>query len=83
MIRLHRAGHTDLMRMMVHDEILFNLPVEQAEDLAVELGGIMDYTMHNKGKSLLINTDPDIYGRSWGDGYVEDRKPWRETLTGQ
>ena len=79
MIRIHRAGYTDLMRMMIHDEILFNFPIDLAEDMAVELGQLMNYTMTHKGNSLLIETDPDIYGRSWGDGYVKERKHWRET----
>lgn len=78
-IRLHRAGYTDLMRLPVHDEIIFNLPIDTAEELAVELGHIMEAKMTGPGGDLMITTDPDIYGRSWGDGYVETRRPWRET----
>lgn len=80
MIRLHRAGYTEMMRLPVHDEIIFNLPIDTAEELAVDLGQIMNHTMDGPGGRLEIPTDTDIYGRSWGDGYTSERLPWKDTF---
>lgn len=79
-LRLWKAGFLDFMRLPVHDEIIFSFPVELAESMAKEAGEIMSYTMGGPAGTLEISTEPDIYGASWGHGYIEPRRDWRSTL---
>lgn len=64
-MRLDAAGLTDLMRLVVHDEVLFSLPAHEAKELAVEIGKIM----HHEINGVEVPTDSKIGGRSWGSLY--------------
>ncbi|QCX75691.1 DNA polymerase I, thermostable [Streptomyces sp. YIM 121038] len=61
-IKLHEAGFTPWMRLVIHDEIVFSFPEERAEGLAEKAARIMEFTY----KGLLIPADAEIGDRSWG-----------------
>ncbi|MFI5802947.1 DNA polymerase [Streptomyces sp. NPDC051561] len=61
-LNLSEAGFTDLMRLPIHDELIFSFPEKEAKDLAREAAKIMEFTF----RGVLIPTDVEIGGRSWG-----------------
>ncbi|WP_240044704.1 DNA polymerase [Streptomyces alboflavus] len=61
-IKLHEAGFTPWMRLVIHDEIVFSFPKGRARDLGEEAARIMEFTY----KGLLIPADAEIGERSWG-----------------
>lgn len=66
LIRLHEAGFTPYMRLVIHDEFLLSVPADKAEWGALEVARIAKEVMNN----VVIDTDADVYGTSWGDGYT-------------
>jgi DNA polymerase-1 len=67
LIRLHEAGFTPYLRLPIHDEILASVPADAAQWGADKIGAIMEEKMG----PVMITTGPEVYGRSWGDGYTE------------
>ncbi|AVJ51095.1 DNA polymerase I [Mycobacterium phage Phacado] len=65
LLRLHDAGFTPYLRLPIHDEILASVPAEQAEWGANRIGELMAEQMG----PVLIGTDPEVGGRSWGSLY--------------
>ncbi|AEJ94561.1 DNA polymerase I [Mycobacterium phage Achebe] len=65
LLRLHDAGFTPYLRLPIHDEILASVPAEQAEWGASRIGELMAEQMG----PVLIGTDPEVGGRSWGSLY--------------
>ncbi|ACE79794.1 DNA polymerase [Mycobacterium phage KBG] len=71
-LRLHEAGMTPMIRLVIHDEVLASVPEAEAEVTAKEIGRIMEQTF----RGVLINTDPEVGGRSWGAAYLKkDEQP--------
>jgi DNA polymerase-1 len=68
MIRLDRAGFTPMMRLPIHDEVLFSFPEKEAGELAQQAGELMKQTVNG----LDVPTDPEIGRRSWGSLYGAD-----------
>ncbi|QHB37982.1 DNA polymerase [Mycobacterium phage Cintron] len=68
LLRLHDAGFTPYLRLPIHDEILASVPAEQAEWGANRIGELMAEQMG----PVLIGTDPEVGGRSWGSLYGAD-----------
>ncbi|QGJ89744.1 DNA polymerase I [Mycobacterium phage Superchunk] len=68
LIRLHEAGFTPYLRLPIHDEVVASLPAEQAQWGAKEIGRLMQEEMG----PVLIGTDPEVGGRSWGSMYVPE-----------
>ncbi|MGN9782814.1 DNA polymerase [Nonomuraea sp. ZG12] len=68
MIRLDKAGFTPMMRLPIHDEVLFSFPQRDAHELAHEAGRLMTQTVGG----LEVPTDPEVGGRSWGSLYGAD-----------
>ncbi|QAY05691.1 DNA polymerase [Mycobacterium phage Fushigi] len=66
-LRLHEAGFTPNMRLVVHDEVLLSLPEADAEAAVKEVGQIMEQRIG----PVLVNTDPEVTGKSWGSGYMD------------
>jgi DNA polymerase I-like protein with 3'-5' exonuclease and polymerase domains len=62
-IRLHDAGYTDNMRLVVHDEVVFSMPDDPA--LLEDVSRIMSV----KVGPLEIPAEGKVLGKSWGDGY--------------
>lgn len=68
LLQLDEAGFTPYLRLPVHDEVLASVPTEHAEYGAKEIARLM--AMEFRG--VLIDTDAEVYGRSWGDGYRKE-----------
>ncbi|AGK87974.1 DNA polymerase [Mycobacterium phage Severus] len=68
LIRLHENGFTPYLRLPIHDEILASVPAEHAEWGAKRIGELMAEQMG----PVLIGTDPEVGGRSWGSLYGAD-----------
>lgn len=68
LVRLHDAGYTPYLRLPIHDEVLASVPNAAAEWGAGEIGRIMAEQMGE----VLIDTDPEVGGRSWGSLYGAD-----------
>jgi DNA polymerase-1 len=68
LIRLHEAGFTPYMRLVIHDEVLVSLPEDKAEWGARRVAEIMAEQMG----PVFIGTDPEVGGRSWGSLYGAD-----------
>lgn len=66
-VRLHEAGFTPYLRLPIHDEILASVPEEKARWGAAQIGRIMAEQMG----PVLIDTDPEVGGRSWGSLYEQ------------
>lgn len=64
-IRIHKAGMTDYIRLPIHDEVVASLPEANAKELAIEIGRCMESSVNG----LPIPTDPEVGGRSWGSLY--------------
>lgn len=64
-VDLDAAGLGDHLLLPIHDEILAQAPEAEAEDFARTLGEVMRSTFYG----VEILADPEVYGRSWGDGY--------------
>ncbi|MFB7473205.1 DNA polymerase [Kitasatospora sp. NPDC056184] len=67
LIRLHEAGYTPFMRLPVHDEAVFSFPAGQAHEMGKEAARIMRQQM----TGVLIDTDLEVAGRSWGSKYEQ------------
>lgn len=68
LIRLHEAGFTPYLRLPIHDEIVASLPAGKAVWGAREIGRLMAEQMG----PVLIGTDGEIGGRSWGSLYLKE-----------
>lgn len=68
LIRLHEAGFTPYLRLPIHDEIVASIPAEKSHWGAWEISRLMAEQMG----PVLIGTDPEIGGRSWGSLYGAD-----------
>ena len=70
MLRLHEAGFTPNIRLAIHDEILASVPAEHAEWGAKRIAEIMAEQMG----PVSVGTDAEVYGRSWGHGYMDEEQ---------
>ena len=52
----------------MHDELVGQAPVEQAEEWAARLGKVMTMEFG----AVTLETDTEVYGPSWGHGYLPD-----------
>ncbi|APC43365.1 DNA polymerase I [Mycobacterium phage Sabinator] len=68
LIRLHEAGFTRYLRLPIHDEILASVPADKAQWGAQEIARLMAEQMG----PVLVGTDPEVGGRSWGSLYGAD-----------
>lgn len=64
-VDLFEAGLGDYLLLPIHDEILGQAPVEEAEEVIREIGRVMQSTF----MGIPILSDPEVYGPSWGHGY--------------
>lgn len=65
LLRLHDAGFTPYLRLPLHDEILASVPADRADWGAGQIAELMAEQMG----PVLISTDPEVGGRSWGSLY--------------
>jgi len=62
----------ELMLMPVHDELVFQAPREEANEVADKVAAIMT----RKFGSVLLEAEGDVYGPSWGHGYMDTAIPY-------
>lgn len=70
LLKLHKAGFTPYMRLPIHDEIVGSLPIEHADFGARRMAQLMSEDMGE----VFIDTDADVYGMSWGSGYMNEEE---------
>ena len=66
LIDLSNAGLDDYLLLPVHDEVLAEVPKDEAEDVARKIGEIMSGTFID----VPISASGEVYGKSWAEGYV-------------
>ncbi|RLK22669.1 DNA polymerase-1 [Micromonospora sp. M71_S20] len=64
-VDIFAAGLGDHLLLPVHDELIAQAPTENAEEVIREIGRAMESTFFG----VRIESDPDVYGASWGHGY--------------
>lgn len=65
LLRIDKAGLGDHVLLPVHDEIIAQAPKDDAEEVIREIGRLMESTF----MGVEIESDPEVYGPSWGHGY--------------
>lgn len=78
-VRLVDQGYGSYLRLPIHDEVLACVPEEEAKLFAENIAAVMEMTF----KGVHIASDADVYGVSWGGGYLntdEDREEYNKTL---
>ena len=80
LLRLDEKGLTPYLRLPIHDEVVVSVPEERAQFAAEYVASLM--AMDFQG--VHIGTDADVYGPSWGSGYVkpddDDYQDYLDTL---
>ncbi|MEU4568640.1 DNA polymerase [Micromonospora sp. NPDC023956] len=64
-VDLFDAGLGGHLLLPVHDELIAQAPRESAEEVVREIGRVMESTFYG----VKIESDPEVYGASWGHGY--------------
>ncbi len=62
----HAEGIGHMLLLPVHDELIAQAPTEHAHDAANTLGRIM----RTRFGGVEIPSEPEVYGPSWGHGYL-------------
>lgn len=70
LIDLARAGLDDYLLLPVHDEVLWQAPIDIATDVAHTVGTVMSGTFID----VPISATGEVYGKTWADGYVKKRQ---------
>lgn len=65
LVDLEDAGLGDHLLLPVHDEVIFQAPVADAEEVAHEIARVMGSVFYG----VAIEADPEVYGPTWGHGY--------------
>ena len=60
----------------IHDEVIGQAPIEDAERIAKEVGEIMSTDFGR----VRLDAEGEVYGRSWGHGYMSADNPLPEAL---
>lgn len=66
LIDMAKAGLDDYLLLPVHDEILFQAPVDIAHEVAHTVGEVMSGTFID----VPISATGEIYGKTWAHGYI-------------
>jgi DNA polymerase-1 len=64
--RIDDAGLSHHVLLPVHDELIAQAPAADAEEVIREIGRLMETTL----REVPIASEPEVYGRSWGAGYM-------------
>lgn len=67
LVRLDAAGYGGVLRMPIHDEVIFSIPKEDAEASLPEIEQLMSY----KGGQFAVDqiAEPEVCGDRWGNKY--------------
>lgn len=64
-VRIFKAGMGQYLLLPIHDELLGQAPVAEAEDVVKEIGRLMESTF----MGVHIASSPKVVGSSWGAAY--------------
>lgn len=64
-VDVHAAGLLEYVLLPVHDELIVQAPKADAQAIVREIGRLMNSTF----RGVPIESDPEVYGPSWGHGY--------------
>lgn len=64
------AGLGDTLLMPIHDEVLFQAPAEDAEEVGREIGKIMSKPF----MGVPLTASAEVYGKNWGGGYGANKE---------
>ena len=67
LVRLDEEGFTPYLRLPIHDEVVAEVPEDMAEWGAERIAEIMACDF----RGVHIGSDHEVYGKSWGGGYVD------------
>jgi len=67
LLRLDAAGYSPYIRLPIHDEVVFSVPAELEQEAASETNKLMQEEM----VGLMISTEAEAQGRSWGSLYED------------
>lgn len=65
LVDLEEAGLGEHLLLPVHDEVIFQAPIADAEEVAREIARVMESDFFG----VRIEADPEVYGPTWGHGY--------------
>lgn len=65
LIKMDDQGLTPYLTMWVHDEVVGTAPKKEAAEVARACAGAMRMDL----LGVPLDTDPEVYGPSWADGY--------------
>lgn len=65
LLDIEAAGMGDHVLLPVHDELIVQAPEADAPEVVREIGRLMESTF----MGVPIESDPEVYGPSWGHGY--------------
>ena len=68
LINMEDAGVIEYVVMVVHDEVIAEVPVEKAEEVARILGECMTFRDF-LGSGIDLTASGEVYGPTWGHGY--------------
>ncbi|MEU4709460.1 DNA polymerase [Nocardia salmonicida] len=67
LLALDKAGLTEYLRLPVHDEVVASVPTHQAEEAKRAIAQLMRMEL----RGVLIDTDAETAGASWGHKYMK------------
>lgn len=68
LLRLDAEGLLPYLRLPIHDEVVVSVPTQIADKAAAMVARLMAFDF----RGVHIGTDADVYGPSWGSGYIDD-----------
>lgn len=76
---MYDLGAAEYLRLPVHDELILSVPEARTDGAKKIVSEAMAQTMNG----VLIDTDAETLGRSWGGGYVpeDERDTYEGTFT--
>lgn len=66
LVAIDEAGLSHHILLPVHDELIVQAPKADVAELVAEVGRLMESTFHG----VPIESDAEVYGDSWGHGYM-------------
>lgn len=65
LLEMDEAGLSDYLLLPVHDEVIAQAPVAEAEEVAEAIRQVMTMDFHG----VRLDAEASVYGPSWGHGY--------------
>ena len=71
LLRIDKAGLTRFIRLPIHDEIVACVPEKFVDSALVRFADLM----RDELPPVVVDTDAELYGKSWAGGYLDKDKP--------